>query len=149
MADGAAISGAASSSYTLAEGDVGKVVKVTVSFTDDAGNAETLTSAATAAVAAEDPPAADPPKFHVYYDPDGDAADQERLEEARDLLADVDTTHIETSGTATVDQLAGVTDSVLPRFFLGDPTGSGWESQPGTNNGGLRWLKRKLAELGL
>ena len=31
--------------------DEGKVIKVTVSFTDDAGNGETLTSAATAEVA--------------------------------------------------------------------------------------------------
>ena len=51
LADDADISGATGSSYTLVAGDVGKVIKVTVSFTDDAGNAETLTSAATTAVA--------------------------------------------------------------------------------------------------
>ena len=34
---------------------MGKAVKVKVSFTDDAGNSETLTSAATAAVAAKPP----------------------------------------------------------------------------------------------
>ena len=34
----------------MTDGDVGKAIKVTVSFTDDAGNAETLTSAATTAV---------------------------------------------------------------------------------------------------
>ena len=39
----------------LAGADVGKAVKVRVSFTDDAGHAETLTSAATAAVAANPP----------------------------------------------------------------------------------------------
>ena len=38
--------------YTLVAADLGTTVKVTVSFTDDASNAETLTSAATAAVTA-------------------------------------------------------------------------------------------------
>ncbi len=50
------ISGATASTYTLAEADEGKTVKVTVSFTDDAGNNESLTSAATATVAAALPP---------------------------------------------------------------------------------------------
>ena len=51
LADDADISGATGSSYTLVAADAGKAIKVTVSFTDDAGNAETLTSAATTAVA--------------------------------------------------------------------------------------------------
>ena len=51
LADDTDISSATSSSYTLVAADQGKVIKVTVSFTDDAGNAETLTSAATTAVA--------------------------------------------------------------------------------------------------
>ena len=51
LADDSDISGATGSSYSVAAADEGKVIKVTVSFTDDAGNAETLTSAATAAVA--------------------------------------------------------------------------------------------------
>ena len=51
LADDTEISGATGSSYALVAGDAGKVIKVTVSFTDDAGNAETLTSAATTAVA--------------------------------------------------------------------------------------------------
>ena len=46
------ISGATHSSYTLAADDEGRTIKVQVSFTDDAGSGETLTSAATAAVAA-------------------------------------------------------------------------------------------------
>ena len=46
------ISGATSITYTLVAADEGKTIKVTVSFTDNASNAETLTSAATAAVAA-------------------------------------------------------------------------------------------------
>ena len=44
------ISGATSSTYTLADADEGTTIKVKVSFTDDAGHEETLTSAATAAV---------------------------------------------------------------------------------------------------
>ena len=46
------ISGATASTYTLVAADQGKTIKVTVSFTDDASNDETLTSAATAAVSA-------------------------------------------------------------------------------------------------
>ena len=45
------IQDAAGSSYTLVDADAGKTIKVKVSFTDDAGNEETLTSAATASVA--------------------------------------------------------------------------------------------------
>ena len=51
LADDTEIAGATGSTYTLVAGDVGKSIKVRVSFTDDAGNAETLTSAATTAVA--------------------------------------------------------------------------------------------------
>ena len=46
------ISGATPSSYTLVGADQGKTIKVKVSFSDDASNVETLTSAATAAVRA-------------------------------------------------------------------------------------------------
>jgi len=46
------ITGATSSTYTLAAGDQGKTVKVKVTFQDDDGNSEELTSTATAAVAA-------------------------------------------------------------------------------------------------
>ena len=50
LADDVAIEGATGSSYTLANSDVGKTIRVRVSFTDDAGYGETLTSAATATV---------------------------------------------------------------------------------------------------
>ena len=46
------ISGATGSSYVVATADEGKSIKVRVSFTDDAGNAESLTSAATTATTA-------------------------------------------------------------------------------------------------
>ncbi len=52
QADGADISGATASTYTLVDADEDRAISITVSFTDDAGNNETLTSAATAAVAA-------------------------------------------------------------------------------------------------
>ena len=50
LADNAAIGGATALTYTLTSGEQGKTIKVTVTFTDDAGNEESLTSAATAAV---------------------------------------------------------------------------------------------------
>ena len=46
------IAGATDSTYVLAADDEGKTIKVKVSFTDDASNAETLTSAATGTVLA-------------------------------------------------------------------------------------------------
>ena len=61
LADDAAISGATGSTYTLVAADSGKAIKVQVSFTDDAGNTETLTSAASAAVTAVNSPAAGAP----------------------------------------------------------------------------------------
>ena len=50
------ISGENSSTYTLVDADLGKTIKVKVTFTDDASNAETLTSAATVTVAADTTP---------------------------------------------------------------------------------------------
>ena len=52
VAGGSDISGATGSTYTLTASDQGQTVQVRVSFTDDAGNEETLTSVATASVAA-------------------------------------------------------------------------------------------------
>ena len=57
IAGGSDIDGATGFSYTLAAVDEGKTIKVEVSFTDDAGNDETLSSGATDAVAAPEPPA--------------------------------------------------------------------------------------------
>ena len=54
------ITGATDSTYTLVNADVGKTIRVRVSFTDDAGNDETLTSTATEAVAEPDEPPAQP-----------------------------------------------------------------------------------------
>ena len=51
------IQGATGAAYILVPGDAGKTIKVRVSFTDDAGNEESLTSAATATVASSNPTA--------------------------------------------------------------------------------------------
>ena len=52
IAGGSDIAGAAGSTYTLTASEQGKTVQVRVTFTDDADNEETLTSAATVAVTA-------------------------------------------------------------------------------------------------
>ena len=51
LTGGADISGATDATYILVDADIGRTISVTVSFTDDAGNEESLTSAATAVVA--------------------------------------------------------------------------------------------------
>ena len=56
LADDVDISGATASTHTLADGDESKAIKVQVSFTDEAGHDETLTSGATEAVAAATQP---------------------------------------------------------------------------------------------
>ena len=61
LADGTAISDATGSSYTLANDDVGKTLKVRVTFSDDGGHEESLTSVATDAVAAANSPATGDP----------------------------------------------------------------------------------------
>ena len=60
LADDAEINGATASTYTLAAADAGKAIRVRVSFTDDSGNDEQFTSAATSAVAAAPPPSNTP-----------------------------------------------------------------------------------------
>ena len=57
LAGGAEIQGATRSAHTLTTGEVGKTIKVRVSFTDDRGNGESLTSIATTAVASTAPTA--------------------------------------------------------------------------------------------
>ena len=52
LADDVEIDGATASTYTVAAGDEGKALRVKVTFTDDAGNEESLTSKATGQVAA-------------------------------------------------------------------------------------------------
>ena len=59
LADDAEIAGATGNTYVLTSAELGNAVKVRVSFTDDAGNEESLTSAATDAVATAPPPPPD------------------------------------------------------------------------------------------
>ena len=61
LADDAEMANATSSSYTLTDSEQGKAIKVRVTFTDDAGNDETLTSDATEAVKAANSPATGAP----------------------------------------------------------------------------------------
>ena len=56
IAGGTDIDGATGASYTLTASEQGQTIQLRVAFTDDAGNAETLTSIATAAVAAAPEP---------------------------------------------------------------------------------------------
>ena len=53
LRDDAEIAGQTNSNYELVSADEGKTIRVRVTFTDDAGNAESLTSTATTAVAAQ------------------------------------------------------------------------------------------------
>ncbi len=55
LADDADLSGATNATYTLTYSEESKAIKVQVSFTDDESNEETLTSAATGAVAGAQP----------------------------------------------------------------------------------------------
>ena len=61
LADDADIAGATSDTYALVADDVGKAIKVKVSFRDDRNHQESLTSAATAAVEADPDAPTEPP----------------------------------------------------------------------------------------
>ena len=71
LAGGADIEGATGSTHTLPDADAGKAVRVRVSFTDDAGNEETLTSAATAAVEPAPTPPPAPTNLTAVVNADG------------------------------------------------------------------------------
>ena len=76
LANDAHISGATGSTYTLAADDEGKAIRVRISFRDDAGNEEALTSGATDPVAAEEPtetpkPPAAPTSLTAVVNDDG------------------------------------------------------------------------------
>ena len=84
LANDSGISGATNATYTLVAADEGQVIKVRVSFTDDAGNNETLTSAGTAAVSAANTPATGLPTIS------GTAQVEETLTANTSGVADVD-----------------------------------------------------------
>ncbi|WP_170179953.1 hypothetical protein, partial [Prosthecochloris vibrioformis] len=83
-ADDTAITGATESTYTLTQAEVGKAIKVEVSYTDDEGTAESVTSSATAAVANVN----DAPTGSVTIS--GTATEDEVLTAATSTLADED-----------------------------------------------------------
>ncbi len=87
--------------------------------------------------------------FVIYHDRDAGDEAVDRYNQAIALLDEAGILYNQVFGDLQdkVDQLAGVTGSVLPRFFYGDPTAEDWVSEPGENNGGLRWLKEKVTEL--
>ena len=67
----ASIEDGSEATYTVARGDVGKTLKVRVSFTDDGGNAETVTSEPSAAVSAAVPGAPGDPQAQTPSGADG------------------------------------------------------------------------------
>lgn len=88
------------------------------------------------------------PSFTIYHDPASPAGALGRYDEAVRLLIAAGRQFVvrNVTGSGEVDRLAGLSNSVMPRFFLGDPTDPAWgPSQPGVNNGGLRWLRAQLA----
>ena len=130
LADDTDIAGATGSTYTLVEADEGKTVKVRVSFTDDAGNGETLTSEATDPVTATtqpNSPATGAPTIRgtvqvgetLTADTSG-IADEDRLDNASfsyQWLADDDTISGATNSTYTlVDADAGKVDQRAGEF---------------------------------
>ncbi|MGQ7289838.1 hypothetical protein ACUN7Z_20065, partial [Vreelandella venusta] len=83
-ADDTAITGATSSTYTLTQAEVGKAITVEVSYTDDQGTAEAVTSAATESVANVN----DAPTGGVAIS--GDAIEDETLTADTSALVDED-----------------------------------------------------------
>ena len=96
---------------------------VTVTLTAGAGY--TLGSASSAAVTVrDDDDAAALPAITIYHDPAGATG---RYDTAVELLTAAGRSYTVrfVTGTGEVDRLAGVSGSVLPRFFLGDPEARG------------------------
>ena len=123
------IADATASAYTLVAGDAGKTIKVKVTFTDDGGNEETLTSAPTAAVTATVPGAPgslsvsvnDTGKLDVSWSPPesngGSAVTGYRVQwkeaaDSWDTPADVS----EATATGTSHTVTGLTDGVEYTF---------------------------------
>ena len=121
LADDAEINGANASTYTLTEGDEGKAIKVTVSFTDDAGNDEELTSAMTGAVAPVVTPPLTASAQNVPSSHDGSATFIFELRFSEELVSDF-------SYVTMRDHVLTVTGgSVTYVRRLGPPSNIGWE----------------------
>ena len=153
-----AVKGAADLSVTLTDDSIAEgnerltflayVALGDSSFSDEAMLTITDNDAVVGAGEAEAVP--DEPTITIYHDPNHSAAAVDRYDEAERLLANARPRRLFVvrivTGTAEVDRLAGVSNSVMPRFFLGDPEEQDWgPSEPGVNNGGLRWLRSVLS----
>lgn len=99
----------------------------------------------------DDTPDNDPPNtgmsqavIPIFIHDNGEGA--HRYDAAIRLLRDKNRPYeVVDSDRSRVDRLAGVSNSIMPRFFLGDPEAPGWgPSVPKQNNGGLRWLRNFL-----
>ena len=110
LADDAEIASATGNTCVLTSAELGKAVKVRVSFTDDAGNEETLTSAATTAVAAKpNSPATGVPTISGTAQV-GETLTADTTEIAdSDRLADVSFTYEWLADDADVDGATGYT----------------------------------------
>ena len=106
--DDADIAGETASTYTVPDDDVGKTIKVRVTLTDDRDNEETLTSAATATVAAKpdssdtDAPPRDPGEtvdISVGDTVSGDIAEASEVDWFRVRLLASETYRIDMRGT--------------------------------------------------
>ena len=141
------IADATASAYTLVAGDAGKTIKVKVTFTDDGGNEETLTSATTTEVTATVPGAPgslsvsvnDTGKLDVSWSvPDsngGSAVTGYRVQwkeaaDSWDTPADVS----ETTVTGTNHTVTGLTDGVEYTFrvFAVNSAGDSTASEEGS-----------------
>ncbi|MXY22054.1 MAG: hypothetical protein F4Y49_12060 [Dehalococcoidia bacterium] len=80
----------------------------------------------------------------IYHDPDAGTAAVNRYDQAVALLTEAGSTG---DVQGDVEQLAGGTNLVMPRFFLGDPTSDGWISHTKVNNGSLRRLINEVVGL--
>ena len=132
---------------TVGDGTDGPDGAVTVTL--GAGVGYVLGDPSSATVAVRDADAAALDTFTIYHDPDGPAEAVGRYETAVALLdAGYWRYRVRTvTGTSEVERLAGVSDAVLPRFFLGDPEDAGWgPAQAAVNNGGLEWLRSQIGE---
>ncbi len=144
---------ASANSHTITDLSAGTSYTVNVAALDAdnsllaEGTASGTTATATGGASGEsETPAA--PRFVIYHDP-SDAAAVRRYGQAVQALATAGVSYVTRHASrAEVSLLARVSNSIMPRFFFGDPTAPGWgPSQPKVNNGGLRWLKSRLATL--
>ena len=132
---------------TVGDGRDGPDGAVTVTLGDGVGYV--LGDPSSATVAVRDADAAGLDTFTIYHDPGGGAEAVSRYGTAVALLdAGYWRYRVRTvSGTGEVERLAGVSDVVLPRFFLGDPEDAGWgPAQASVNNGGLEWLRAQIGQ---